>query len=331
MIHVNTTHMNWLWLLGLNCFVTPNVEYDIFLNFMDIYHKNYDTIEIFDDKFTVFKTNLQKIIAHNLNTSNTYTLTINKFSDLTSSEFKQLYTGLDIADRGCEPYIPNNTAENAVDWRNQSVVNPVKDQGQCGSCWAFATVANAESVWAIDTGTLLTLSEQEIIDCSKGIGYWNRGCNGGNPDSSFKYMIQHGLTDSLNYPYTSGTVPTESKCIPYTSAVSFSKCYDVQSNNQLNLTHAVSMNPVVIAIEADTTYFQSYSSGIITSTECGTKLDHAVEIVGYGTDQGIDYWLIRNSWGEDWGEGGYFRLLRTNSTQDVGICGLASQPSFIQV
>ena len=323
--------MKWIsMLLGLkscmSCILlSVDSEYDTFLNFIGTYHKTYETVEIFEERFNVFTSNLEKIIAHNLNGSNTHTLSINKFTDLTPSEFKQLYTGLETG-RKCDPFIPNTELADAVDWRNRSVVNPVKDQGQCGSCWAFATVANAESVWAIDTGTLFTLSEQELIDCSKGIGYWNRGCNGGNPDSSFQYMIQHGVAEEHTYPYTS----SDSKCQPYTPVVSFTACYDVSPNNPYELMHAVNMNPVVIAIEADSTVFQSYSSGIIT-IECGTNLDHAVEIVGYGTDQGLDYWLIRNSWGDDWGEDGYVRLLRTNSTQDVGICGLAAQPSFLQV
>jgi len=311
--------------------VSVDSEYDSFLNFMGAYHKDYETVEIFEEKFRVFKSNLQKIIAHNLNVSNTYTLAINKFSDLTASEFKQLYTGLETATRTCDPFVPNTTKlADAIDWRNRSAVNSVKDQGQCGSCWAFATVANAESVWAIDKGTLLDLSEQELIDCSRGMGYWNRGCHGGNPDSSFQYMIQHGIAEEQDYPYTSGDSTTDGKCQRYTPVVSFTKCYDVSPNNQLDLAYAVNMNPVVIAIEADTTYFQSYSSGVITSLECGTNLDHAVEIVGYGTEQGLDYWLIRNSWGEDWGEDGYVKLLRTNST-DAGICGLAAQPSFLHV
>ena len=318
-----------LMLLGLtpslSCVLTDS-EYDAFLTFVNTYHKTYDTVDHFTHRFTVFKTNLQKIVAHNLNPLNTFTLSVNKFTDLTSDEFNK-YKGLDAMPRGCETYQQNGTYEAAVDWRNKSVVNAVKDQGTCGSCWAFATVANAESIWAIDTGVLFDLSEQQIVDCS----HLNHGCQGGSPDLSFTYMIQHGLTESQDYPYTSGNTQTDGKCQPFTPVVSFSKCYDVEANDPLSLTHAVMLNPVVVAIEADTSYFQSYSSGIISGVECGTNLDHAVEIVGYGTDQGTDYWWIRNSWGEDWGESGYVRLLRTNSTNDPGICGVAMKPSFLNV
>jgi len=322
--------MKGLLLLGLkpalSCvLMTTDSEYDAFLMYVNTYHKSYDSVDHFNHRFTVFKTNLQKIVAHNLNPLNTFTLSVNKFTDLTADEFNQ-YKGLDVMSRGCETYQQNGTYEAAVDWRNKSVVNAVKDQGACGSCWAFATVANAESIWAIDTGILFDLSEQQIVDCS----HLNRGCQGGSPDLSFTYMIQHGLTEAQDYPYTSGNTQTN-KCQPFTSVVSFSKCYDVEANDPLSLTHAVMLNPVVVAIEADTSYFQSYSSGIISGVECGTNLDHAVEIVGYGTDQGMDYWWIRNSWGEDWGESGYVRLLRTNSTNDPGICGVAMKPSFLKV
>jgi C1A family cysteine protease len=158
------------------------------------------------------------------------------------------------------------------------------------------------------------------------------GCNGGQPDSALKYMINNGQCTEASYPYTSGVTKTAGPCEKCSSAdVKFSSCSDVLSKDQVALKSAVSKQPVVIAIEADTRYFQSYSSGILDSTSCGTTLDHAVEIVGYGTENGVDYWKIRNSWSENWGEKGYVRIKKTSSTNDIGICGLAAQPSFIMV
>jgi len=211
------------------------------------------------------------------------------------------------------------------------VVDPVRDQGQCGSCWAFATTANAESAWALAKGQLLDLSEQYLVDCSSGKGYYNMGCNGGNPDSAFKYMINNGQCSDSSYPYTSGVTKTAGTCHSCTNIVSFSACYDVTPKNQIALKTAVAKQPVVIAIEADTRYFQSYSGGILDSTQCGTNLDHAVEIIGYGTDNGKEYWTVRNSWGASWGENGYVRILRSDSTNDIGICGVAAEPSFMTV
>ena len=225
----------------------------------------------------------------------------------------------------------SNSNIETFDWRTHNVVNPVRNQGQCGSCWAFATTANAESVWAIHTGLLYDLSEQYLVDCATGIGYLNMGCHGGNMDSAFKYMINNKQCNETEYPYVSGVTESKGNCHTCNEFTHFSSCYDVVPNNQVSLKNAVLKNPVVIGIEADTYYFQSYSSGILTSELCGTTIDHAVEIVGFGIDNGIKYWTVRNSWGEDWGENGYFRILRTDSTNDEGICGLAMEPSFISV
>jgi hypothetical protein len=353
------------------------------------YNKTY-TIDEMYARFTIFKNNMDIITRHNSDKSNTFNMTVNQFSDLTSYEFKDMYIGKTYSstDYGCElfddiylnnnynnnynsysynsysynsysynsysynsySYNYNNTFNNTTntstldnnnylnesdietfDWRMYNVVNPVRNQGQCGSCWAFATTANAESVWAIHTGSLYDLSEQYLVDCATGVGYFNMGCHGGNMDSAFKYMINNKQCNETDYPYVSGFTESKGTCHECNEFTHFSSCYDVVPNNQVSLKMAVLRNPVVIGIEADTYYFQSYSSGILTSELCGTTIDHAVEIVGFGIDDGTKYWTVRNSWGEDWGENGYFRILRTDSTNDEGICGLALEPSFISV
>lgn len=219
----------------------------------------------------------------------------------------------------------------SFDWRDYGVVGPVRNQGQCGSCWAFATTANAESVWAIYSGKLYDLSEQYLVDCATGKEYLNMGCQGGNMDSAFKYMIQNKQCSESEYPYVSGVTEHKGPCHTCDEITKFSSCYDVESGNQLAIKSAVLANPVVIGIEADTYYFQSYSGGIIDGVLCGDTIDHAVEIVGFGVDNGTKYWSVRNSWGADWGENGYFRILRTDSTDDPGICGLALEPSYISI
>ncbi len=297
------------------------------------FNKNYSSWELYD-KFVIFQHNVDMITTHNADESSTFTMSINKFTDLTAEEFKETYVGKMNAesDYGCVP-IENNDITNVetFDWRTYNVVNPVRNQGQCGSCWAFATTANAESVWAIHTGHLYDMSEQYLVDCATGIGYFNMGCKGGNMDSAFKFMIQQKQCNESEYPYTSGVTETKSKCHACDEFTSFTSCYTIPANNQVQLKKSVLKNPVVIGIEADTYYFQSYSTGILTSSLCGTTIDHAVEIVGFGVENDTKYWTIRNSWGEDWGENGYFRILRTDSTNDEGICGLAIEPSFISV
>jgi C1A family cysteine protease len=309
-----------------------------FNHFQERFSKRYESMEELEVRFDIFRNNLIHILAHNADVTQNFTMGINQFTDLTPEEFKKQYVSSYsssslVGSYGCKAFSSTaSNAPNSVDWISKGKVNPVRDQGQCGSCWAFATTANAESVWAIYSGQLLDLSEELLVDCASGAGYHNLGCNGGNPDSAFKYMINNGQCSESSYPYKAGTTKTAGTCQKCSSApVHFSACYDVKSNDQVSLKGAVSNQPVAVAIEADTRYFQSYSGGILDSASCGTNLDHAVEIVGYGTENGIDYWNVRNSWSASWGENGYVRIKKTSSTNDSGICGISIQPSFISV
>jgi cathepsin L len=322
--------------MELTTFLSEGDEWNQFSNFQERFSKRYESMQEMETRFQIFRSNLRNIILHNLDHTQNFTMGINQFTDLTPQEFKDQYVGglrEEVGSYGCKSFSSSASgAPSSIDWRQKGAVNPVRDQGQCGSCWAFATTANAESVWAISTGQLLDLSEEFLVDCASGVGYFNMGCNGGQPDSAFKYMINNGQCTEASYPYKAGTTKTAGSCQKCTAApVHFSGCYDVTPKDQVSLMAAVSKQPVVIAIEADTRYFQSYSGGILDSTSCGEKLDHAVEIVGYGTENGVDYWNVRNSWGPTWGESGYVRIKKTSSTNDIGICGLAAEPSFLVV
>ena len=147
-------------------------------------------------------------------------------------------------------------------------------------------------------------------------------------EGAFKYVIENGQCSDESYPYTSGISKTGGTCQTCSSLAKVTSCYDVEPNDQISLKGAVSQQPVAIAIEADTAYFQSYSSGILDSPSCGTSLDHGVLIVGYGQDNGQKYWLVKNSWGTTWGDNGYVKIARSDSTNDAGICGIAMDPSF---
>jgi C1A family cysteine protease len=146
-------------------------------------------------------------------------------------------------------------------------------------------------------------------------------------EGAFNYIIANGQCTASSYPYTSGTGQSGS-CKSCSAVAHLSSCSDVKPNDQLSLKAAVARQPVSVAIEADTRYFQSYSGGILTSSSCGTNLDHGVLAVGYGTENGIDYYLVKNSWGTSWGDNGYVKIARSSSTNDPGICGIAMQPSF---
>ena len=230
--------------------------------------------------------------------------------------------------------INSNDLPKSIDWRDFGAVTSVKDQGQCGSCWAFSSTAATEGAWAISSGFLLDLSEQELVDCATGFNYGSHGCSGGQMDGGFKFVIENGLCLASEYPYVSGKSKTEGSCQNKNcgSVLKFegASCNDVTPNDELLLKFAVAQQPVAIAIEADTRYFQFYAGGILDSVECGTKLDHGVLIAGFGEEDGKKYWLVKNSWSTSWGEEGYVRIARSDSRNNEGICGVAMQPSFIQ-
>ena len=181
-----------------------------------------------------------------------------------------------------------------------------------------------ESALKKSTQILVSLSEQELVDCSK--RYMNFGCSGGDMSHAFFYVMDNGLCSETDYPYTATDETCQSsKC---NSQIKIASCYNIPANNQQLLKDAVLTNAVSIAIEADTAVFQSYKSGVITSKLCGTTLDHGVLIVGYGVEDGIKYWLVKNSWGPSWGDNGYIKLERSDLTEDPGVCGVAMQPTF---
>ena len=310
-----------------------------FKGFQQRFNKSYDSLQELEIRFTIFQNNLLSIISHNSEFKHNFTMGINQFTDLTPEEFRNKIIGDSIIRRdsygsyGCKVFssISNRIVPASIDWRENGAVTSVKDQGQCGSCWAFSSTGAVEGAWAISKGQLLNLSEQELVDCATGIAYGSRGCNGGQMDGGFKYVIENGQCSLTDYPYTSGISQKSGSCQTCSSIVKISSCYDVKSNDQVSLKDAVSQKPVAVAIEADTRYFQSYAGGVLDATTCGTNLDHGVLIVGYGTENGQKYWLVKNSWSDTWGEQGYVKILRSDSENDPGICGIAMEPSFPSV
>jgi len=312
-------------------FLGEGDEWKQFTNFQERFSKRYETFQELETRFEIFRENMRTIVLHNLDSNQNFTMGINQFTDLTSGEFKEMYaSGLktEVGSYGCKSF--SSSASNApasVDWRNEHAVTSVKDQGQCGSCWTFSATGAIEGAWAISTGQLIDLSEQEMVDCATGISYGSHGCNGGQMEGAFKFVIANGQCSLASYPYTA----KDGSCQKCTAVAQITSCSDVKPNDQISLKAAVSQQPVAVAIEADTRYFQSYSSGILTSTSCGTSLDHGVLVVGYGEENGQKYWLVKNSWGTSWGDKGYVKIARSESTNDAGICGIAMDPSFPSV
>ena len=298
-----------------------------FNSFRERFNKNYLSKDELNSRFSVFRNNLIDILIHNADVSQNFTLGVNQFTDLTPQEFKEQYvSGLKpVGSYGCKPFSSTaSQAPSSIDWRSKNAVTSVKDQGQCGSCWSFSATGAIEGAWAISKGQLVDLSEQELVDCATGIAYSSRGCSGGQMDGAFKFVIQNGQCSLSSYPYTA----KDEKCKSCTALAHISSCSDVKPNDQVSLKGAVSQQPVAVAISADSRIFQSYSSGVITSSDCYTSLNHGVLVVGYGTENDVDYWLVKNSWGPSWGSAGYVKIQKSSSTNDPGVCGISMQPSF---
>lgn len=309
-------------------------EFERFKNFRNLFQKEYITIEEEVNRFRIFRENLRIIDSHNLDIGQNFTMGVNQFTDLTPEEFKSTYaSGLhtNVGLYGCKSFASSGSGlPSSIDWRTLGAVTSVKDQGQCGSCWTFSATGAIEGAWALSSGKLVDLSEEQLVECATGVSYGSHGCSGGQMDGAFKYVIEHGQCSLSSYPYTSGT-SVSGACQKCTAVAHISSCSDVKPNDQVSLKAAVAQQPVSIAIEADTRYFQSYSSGVLTSSSCGTNLDHGVLIVGYGEENGQKYWLVKNSWSTTWGDKGYVKIARSESTNDAGICGIAMQPSFPSV
>jgi len=308
-------------------FLNDNEIWSHFTNFQEKFVKKYENVEELETRFSVFRENFRNIITHNADRSQNFTMGVNQFTDLTPEEFKaQIIRGLKapVGSYGCGSF--SNSASGApasIDWRTKGAVTTVKDQGQCGSCWTFSSTGAMEGAWAIAKGQLIDLAEQELVDCA-GLKYGSMGCNGGQMEGAFKFIIENGQCAASSYPYTA----KDGTCHSCSAVAHATSCSDVKPNDQLSLKAAVAKQPVAVAIEADTKYFQSYSGGVLTSASCGTSLDHGVLAVGYGEENGQKYWLVKNSWGTSWGEQGYVKIGRSESTNDAGICGIAMDPSF---
>lgn len=307
-----------------------------FGEFMIEHTKTYAHDE-FLPRYQIFRSNYLFVATHNeaaAKDSSLHTVALNQFADLTADEFARIYLGYRprpsaIFSGSSGTFVPNGVvgANVTVDWRTHTppCVTPVKNQGQCGSCWSFSTTGSVEGQHVLSgKGSLVSLSEQNLVDCSQKQG--NQGCNGGLMDDAFKYIIQNkGIDTEASYPYTA---KDGKKCLFKAANIgaTISSYKDIPKGSESALTSAIqSVGPISVAIDASHQSFQFYKSGVYNEKACSSsQLDHGVLAVGFGTLSGKDYYLVKNSWGASWGLQGYIMMSRNANNQ----CGIATSASY---
>jgi len=297
---------------------------------MQKFGKTYSADE-FQTRYTIFKGNMDYVRDWNALGSETV-LGLNIMADLSNAEYQKIYLGtkVDATERlraavgaKAEPTVSYNAT---VDWRSKGIITPIKDQGDCGSCWSFSTTGSVEGAHAQATGNLVSLSEQNLMDCSTSFG--NEGCNGGLMDYAFQYIIKNGGIDTeASYPYQG--VDGTCKYNAANSGATISSYQDVTSGSETALATAVLQQPVSVAIDASHSSFQLYVSGVYYDFLCSsTRLDHGVLAVGFGVYHGSietrNYWIVKNSWGTSWGMTGYIYMSKDRHNN----CGIATTASY---
>ncbi|KAL9976056.1 hypothetical protein ACROYT_G013291 [Oculina patagonica] len=282
-------------------------------------------------RYAIWRDNLRKIQQHN-SEGHSYTLAMNQFGDLTVDEYRFFFLGLrghysNETEQQGSTFLPPSgvTLPDTVDWRTKGYVTGVKDQGQCGSCWAFSATGSLEGQHFKKTGQLVSLSEQNLVDCST--KYGNNGCFGGLPIDAFRYIKDNGGIDTeASYPYKA----IKGKCQFKKADVGATETgfMHIKKGSESALQSAVAtVGPISVGIDASHDSFQLYHEGVYNEPLCESSsdwLDHAVLVVGYGTYQGQDYWLVKNSWGTGWGMQGYIMMSRNRNNQ----CGIATSASY---
>jgi len=299
----------------------PTPVYDSWVHWKQANGKAYGTNSEEEYRLQVYAANFAEVMRLS-NTQSSATFELNKFSDLPSEEFATIYTGL-IQKSGLRQNktvrLDESNLKTEVNWVTKGAVAAVKDQGQCGSCWAFSAVSSIETANYLqkNMSSVPTYSEQQLVDCAGG-KYHNLGCNGGLFDYAFTYVMDHSLQSEDSYPYRAA----DGHCKSGTGSGTVTDFTDVEHMSASQLRAALNTQTVSVAIQADQSVFQFYKGGVMSDPACGTQLDHAVLAAGYGNEGGEDYFLVRNSWGASWGLSGYIKIGANNT------CGILQSPSY---
>lgn len=291
----------------------PKSVHSEFLEFRQQYRKEIVSPTELEYRFKVFQDNMDFIKKHN-NKNSTYSLGVNHFADLTWEEFQNSYLSTPIDNEVSASLNTKVETVKEIDWREKGAVTPVKNQGMCGSCWAFSTTGSLEGALAINKGSLPSLSEQELVDCSR--SYGNNGCNGGLMQFGFAYIQDHSVGTEKDYPYQGRDQSCKRKDEGERYAVTDYVTLDPV--DVTGLSAALEKGPVSVALEVRRD-FQMYKRGVYTASKsCGSRLNHGVLLVG----QKDNYYIVKNSWSSGWGEKGFIRMAIDTGR---GTCGIANQ------
>lgn len=305
---------------------------EIFDMWMKAFGKEYEKEDEKAKRYKIFMENAEMVKSNNQDPSSTFVMALNQFADMTLEEFRSFSLGLNypndkkLKSYGASPFrYANAHAPASMDWRKEGAVTEVKNQGMCGSCWAFSTTGAIEGINKIKTGKLVSLSEQQLVSCDT---EQDMGCNGGLMDFAFDYVVQNGGIDTeKDYGYWAWGLPCQSRREHDRPAVRIDGHEDVPVNDKDALRKAVANQPVSVGICASSA-LQFYHSGILTDKSCCQDLNHGVLVVGYDdTDSNGAHWIVKNSWGEQWGESGYFKLSQ-ESSKPAGACGIYQAASY---
>jgi C1A family cysteine protease len=321
--------MRFLILFWIATLFSISKSSDLFENWCQRYGKTYSSDQEKLYRLKVFEDNYQYITRHD---NSSCILSLNAFADLTHQEFKASRLGLSTAgvqrkknggSLSTEGLTAVTEIPASLDWRKKGAVTHVKNQGSCGACWSFSATGAIEGINQIVTGSLLSLSEQELIDCDHS---YNSGCEGGLMDYAYQFIVKNkGIDTEDDYPYH-GQDKSCNKNKLKKHVVTIDGYNDIPENNEKMLLQAVATQPVSVGISGSDRSFQLYSKGIFNGP-CSTSLDHAVLIVGYGSENGVDYWIVKNSWGTNWGIDGYMHMAR-NTGNKQGVCGINTLASY---